>query len=126
MKRAGLSNRDEYLDELADQIEAVQTTPGRLVTSVDMASYDTWIKQYRPDENTPNTTINYYPKGAVIAFLVDAQIRRATSDAKSLDDAMQLAYQRHSGAKGFALDQFYQAMSDTAGKNLREVLCRRG
>ena len=70
VKRAGLSNRDEYLDELADQIEAVQTTPGRLVTSVDMASYDTWIKQYRPDENTPNTTINYYPKGAVIAFLV--------------------------------------------------------
>jgi predicted metalloprotease with PDZ domain len=120
VKRAGLSNRDEYLDELADQIEAVQTTPGRLVTSVDMASYDTWIKQYRPDENTPNTTINYYPKGAVIAFLVDAQIRRATSDAKSLDDAMQLAYQRHSGAKGFALDQFYQAMSDTAGKNLRK------
>jgi predicted metalloprotease with PDZ domain len=120
VKRAGLSNRDEYLDELADQIEAVQTTPGRLVTSVDMASYDTWIKQYRPDENTPNTTINYYPKGALIAFLVDAQIRRATSDAKSLDDAMQLAYQRHSGAKGFALDQFYQAMSDTAGKNLRK------
>ena len=33
---------------------------------------------------------------------------------------MQLAYQRHSGAKGFALDQFYQAMSDTAGKNLRK------
>ena len=120
VKRAGLSNRDEYLDELADQIEAVQTTPGRLVTSVEMASYDTWIKQYRPDENTPNTTINYYPKGAVIAFLVDAHIRRATSDAKSLDDAMQLAYQRHSGAKGFSLGEFYQVMSDTAGKSLRK------
>ena len=119
VKRAGLSNRDEYLEELSDQIEAVQTTPGRLVTSVDMASYDTWIKQYRPDENTANTTINYYPKGAVIAFLVDAQIRQATAGAKSLDDAMQLAYQRHSGAKGYTLEQFYQAMSDTAGKSLR-------
>ena len=73
VKRAGLSTRDEYLEELSEQIEAVQTTPGRLVTSVDMASYDTWIKQYRPDENTANTTINYYPKGAVIAFLLDAQ-----------------------------------------------------
>lgn len=119
VKRAGLSNRDEYLEELSDQIEAVQTTPGRLVTSVDMASYDTWIKQYRPDENTANTTINYYPKGAVIAFLVDAQIRQATAGAKSLDDAMQLAYHRHSGAKGYMLEQFYQAMSDTAGKSLR-------
>ena len=119
VKRAGLSNRDEYLEELSDQIEAVQTTPGRLVTSVDMASYDTWIKQYRPDENTPNTTINYYPKGAVIAFLLDAQIRQTTGGAKSLDDAMQLAYQRHAGPKGFTLDQFYQAMSDTAGTSLR-------
>ena len=119
VKRAGLSNRDEYLEELSDQIEAVQTTPGRLVTSVDMASYDAWIKQYRPDENTPNTTINYYPKGAVIAFLLDAQIRRTTRGAKSLDEAMQLAYQRHAGPKGFTLDQFYQAMSDTAGTSLR-------
>ena len=119
VKRANLSTRDEYLEELSGQVEAVQNTPGRLVTSVDMASYDTWIKQYRPDENTANTTINYYPKGAVIAFLLDARIRRATNGSKSLDDAMQLAYERYSGAKGYTLEQFYQAMSDTAGTNLR-------
>ncbi|MGH9172835.1 MAG: M61 family metallopeptidase, partial [Vicinamibacterales bacterium] len=119
VKRAGLSTRDQYLEELTSQIEAVQNTPGRLVTSVDMASYDTWIKQYRPDENTANTTVNYYPKGAVIAFLLDARIRRATNGAKSLDDGMQLAYQRYSGPKGYTLEQFYQTMSDTAGTSLR-------
>jgi predicted metalloprotease with PDZ domain len=119
VKRAGLSTRDEYFDELSGQIEAVQNTPGRLVTSVDMASFDTWIKQYRPDENTANTTINYYPKGAVIAFLLDGKIRRATNGAKSLDDAMRLAYQRYSGDKGFTLEQFYDAMSETAGTSLR-------
>jgi predicted metalloprotease with PDZ domain len=119
VKRASLSTREEYLDELSDQIEAVQTTPGRLVTAVDMASYDTWIKQYRPDENTANTTIDYYPKGAVIAFVLDARIRRATNGSKSLDDAMQLAYHRYSGAKGYTMEQFYQAMSDTSETNLR-------
>ncbi len=119
VKRAGLSTREEYLDELSDQIEAVQTTPGRLVTAVDMASYDTWIKQYRPDENTANTTIDYYPKGAVIAFLLDSRIRRATNGSKSLDDAMQIAYHRYSGAKGYTMEQFYQAMSDTSETNLR-------
>lgn len=119
VKRAGLATRDEYLEELTGQIEAVQNTPGRLVTSVDMASYDTWIKQYRPDENTANTTVNYYPKGAVIAFLLDARIRRVTNGAKSLDDAMRLAYQRYSGAKGYTLEQFYQTMTDVAGTNLR-------
>jgi predicted metalloprotease with PDZ domain len=120
VKRPGISTRDEFFEELSGHIEAVQTTPGRLVTSADMSSFDTWIKQYRPDENTPNTTVNYYPKGAVIAFLLDARIRRATAGAKSLDDAMRLAYERHSGAQGFTMEQFYQAMSDTAGVNLRD------
>ena len=119
LKRANLFTLDEYLEELSNQIEAVQNTPGRLVTSADMASYDAWIKQYRPDENTANTTVNYYPKGAVIAFLLDAKIRRVNNSAKSLDDALQLAYERHSGAKGYTMDQFYQTMSDAAGTNLR-------
>lgn len=116
--RGGLSTRDEYLEDLSGQIESVQTVPGRLTTPVGMASYDTWIKQYRPDENTPNTTINYYPKGAVIAFLLDAKIRRATNGAKSLDDAMRLAYERYAGPKGYTLAQFYQTMSDVAGTDL--------
>ena len=120
VRRPGISTRDEFFEELSGHIEAVQTTPGRLVTSADMSSFDTWIKQYRPDENTPNTTVNYYPKGAVIAFLLDARIRKATAGAKSLDDAMRLAYERYSGAKGYTMDQFYQAMSDTAGVNLRD------
>jgi predicted metalloprotease with PDZ domain len=118
VRRAGLSNRDEYLDDLSNQVEAVQTTPGRQVTPVGMASYDTWIKQYRPDENTANTTVNYYPKGAVIAFLLDARIRKATNDAKSLDDGMRLAYARYAGDKGYTAEQFYQTMSEVAGTDV--------
>jgi predicted metalloprotease with PDZ domain len=115
VKRAGLSTRDEYFGSLSSNIETVQTMPGRLVTPADMASFDAWIKQYRPDENTANTTINYYPKGAVIAFLLDARIRRLTNGTKSLDDAIRLAYGRYSGAKGYTLQQFYQTMADAVG-----------
>jgi predicted metalloprotease with PDZ domain len=118
-RRAGLSTRDELLDELSAHIETLQNTPGRLVTSAAMSSYDTWIKQYRPDENTPNTTINYYPKGAAIAFLLDARIRRATNGEKSLDDGMRLAYERYSGAQGYTIEQFYRTMSEVAGVDLR-------
>ena len=84
-----------------------------------MASYDAWIKQYRPDENTQNTTIDYYPKGAVIAFLLDARIRRASNGKQSLDDGMRLAYQRYSGARGYTMEQFYKTMGETAGTDLR-------
>lgn len=118
VRRAGISSLDEYFDALSNQIEAVQATPGRLVSPVSLASYDTWIKQYRPDENTPNTTIDYYPKGAVIAFLLDAKIRKATGGARSLDDGMRLALQRYGGDKGYTPEQFYRAMSEAAGVDL--------
>jgi len=118
VKRAGLSTEPEYLDELSNTIEQVQLRPGRLVQPVDMASFDTWIKQYRPDENSLNTSIDYYSKGAAIAFMLDAKIRKATGGARNLDAAMRVAYERYSGAKGYTLDQFYQAMSDVAGVDL--------
>ncbi len=116
--RAGLSTPVEYLDELSNTIEQVQMRPGRLVQPVDMASFDTWIKQYRPDENTLNTSIDYYSKGASIAFMLDAKIRKATAGAKTLDDAMRLAYGRYSGATGYTLEQFFAVMSEAAGTNL--------
>ncbi len=118
-RRAGLATQQEFLDGLSDSIEAVQTTPGRLVTPVDMASFDTWIKQYRPDENTANTSVNYYPKGAVIAFLLDARIRKSSGAARTLDTGMQWAMQRYSGAKGYTPAQFYEVMSEAAGTDLK-------
>ena len=95
----------------------LQTTPGRLAQPVAAASADAWIKYYRPGENTPNTAISYYTKGAVIAFLLDAKIRQATNGAKSLDDVMRLAYRRYSGAKGFTEDDFKGVVHEAAGRD---------
>ena len=117
--RGGIETKEEFLDGISNQIEQVQTIPGRLVTPVNMASFDTWIKQYRPDENTANMSINYYPKGAVIAFLLDAKIRKATDGARSLDTGMQWAMQRYSGDKGYTPEQFYAVMSEVAGSDLK-------
>mgnify|MGYP006266608289 CR=1 FL=1 len=118
-KRAGIATKEEFLDSVSSQIEQVQTIPGRLVTPVNMASFDAWIKQYRPDENLANTSINYYPKGAVIAFLLDAKIRKATNGARTLDTGMQMAMQRYSGEKGYTPEQFYALMSEVAGTDLK-------
>jgi predicted metalloprotease with PDZ domain len=119
LRRAGILTNDEYINGLSNQVEQVQVVPGRLVTPVNMASFDTWIKQYRPDENTANMSVNYYPKGAVIAFLLDARIRKATSGARTLDTGMQWAMQRYSGDKGYTPDQFYAVMSEAAGADLK-------
>ena len=110
--RAGLSSRDEYFAELSDAIRRLQTTPGRLVQTVEQSSYDAWIKFYRPNENSRNTTVSYYTKGAVIGFLLDAKLRRMTGGARSLDDVIRLAYDRYSGSRGFTPSEFRATVED--------------
>jgi predicted metalloprotease with PDZ domain len=116
--RAGLSTQAEYLDALSNKIEEVQTTPGRAVQPAELASFDAWIRYYRPDENSPNASISYYSKGAVIAFLLDARIRKATGGAKSLDDVLRAAYPKFSGARGFTPDEFRAVAEQVAGVSL--------
>jgi predicted metalloprotease with PDZ domain len=120
--RTGLSTRAEYLGTGADTagslsalINSLQNTPGRLVQSVEQASFDAWIKLYRPDENSNNVAVSYYTKGSIVAWLLDAKIRRATNDGKSLDDLMRLAYQRYSGDRGYTPEQFKATAQEVAG-----------
>jgi predicted metalloprotease with PDZ domain len=115
VRRAGLSSQPEMLDQISTDIRQLQTTPGRLQQPVENASFDAWIKHYRPDENSPNTSISYYPKGAVLGFLIDAKIRAASGGARSLDDAMRLAYQRFSGARGYTDADFRTVVHEVAG-----------
>jgi predicted metalloprotease with PDZ domain len=122
--RAGLSTSDEYLREVSGLIETLQTTPGRLSQPLEDASFDAWIRHYRPDENSPNVAMSYYTKGAVVAWLLDAKVRRATQGKKSLDDVMRLAYERHSGTKGFTEEDFRKVVSDTAGAAAADWLKR--
>ena len=118
LQRAGLFDRDAYLERLSKQIEAVQTRPGRHVQSLADASFDAWIKYYRPDENSQNTDISYYQKGAVVAFLLDAEIRRASAGRASLDDVMRRAYGKYSGDEGYGPAEFRALVNDVAGTDL--------
>ncbi len=116
--RAGFSTAKEYLKGLSKSIDTLQTTPGRLVQPLDESSFDAWIKAYRRDENSNNSGISYYTKGEVVAFLLDARIRRATAGKKSLDDAMRLAYQRFSGEHGFRAEELRKTFEEVAGIDL--------
>jgi len=119
LHRAALITRDEYLDSLSDKIEELQTTPGRLVQSAEMASFDAWIKYYRPDENSINTSISYYTKGSVVALLLDARVRKATNGARSLDDVMKAAYEKYAGSRGYTADEFRVVAEQVAGVSLK-------
>jgi predicted metalloprotease with PDZ domain len=73
--RAGLIDNAIYLKLLNKTINQVMQTPGRLVQSVAQSSFDAWVKYYRQDENTPNATVSYYTKGALVALCLDLTLR---------------------------------------------------
>ena len=116
--RTGLIDRDEYFKRLGDTIDHIERTPGRLVHPLSETSYDAWIKFYRGNENSDNTTISYYRKGAVVGWMLDAEIRRSTGNAASLDDVMRLAYERYSGERGYTIDEWRATVSEVAGSDL--------
>lgn len=118
VRRAGFSSHKEYLQELSKDIEALQTGPGHAVQSLRYSSYDAWIKYYRPDENSPNSGISYYTKGALVAFLLDARIRQLTQGQRCLDDVMRRAYQLYSGPHGYTEAQFRAVAEEVAGAPL--------
>ena len=119
LRRAGLMNREGYLGVLSKSIQRSEGASGRLVQSLSMASFDAWIKYYRPDENTVNTAVSYYVKGMLVAFLLDARIRGATDGDQSLDDVMRLAYERFAvEPEGFAPEAFRALASEVAGVDL--------
>ena len=115
LARAGVATLNEFLQALSDQIRSLHTTPGRLVQSVEDASFDAWIKYYRTDENTSNTAISYYVKGAVVGFLLDAHIRRLSDGKKSLDDVMRELFERFSRDRGYSRDEIRSLVSEVVG-----------
>jgi len=124
VRRAGLSTEEELLASLSHNIRELQTTPGRFVQSLSQSSFDTWIKFYRPDENSGNTAISYYTKGAIAGFLLDARVRAVTGGAKSLDDVMRMALARNPPDGGYTPAAFRAAASQVAGTDLNAWFAR--
>jgi predicted metalloprotease with PDZ domain len=95
LRRAGRIDDAGYLRLVNKTINQVLQAPGRLVQSVAEASFDAWVKYYRQDEQTPNTTISYYTKGALVALCFDLTLRAVGKG--SLDEVMRLLWKKSGG-----------------------------
>jgi predicted metalloprotease with PDZ domain len=93
--RAGLIDEARYLKLVARTVTGVLALPGRKVQSVAQSSYDTWVKYYRADENTPNSTISYYTKGSLVALALDLTLR--AEGKGSLDQVMRALWAASDG-----------------------------
>ncbi len=116
--RAGLCTTQDFLADLSSSIRAVQTSPGRLVQTLDQASLDVWGEGGSGIGQNRDSTVSYYDKGVAVGFLLDARIRHDTDGRKGLGDVMRLAYERYSGARGYTPEQFQRTADEVAGRSL--------
>lgn len=98
--KAGYNTDVEFLGSMFSRLNYVEGSVGARVQPVAHASFDAWIKAYRPTENSANTTMTYYSRGAVIAMVLDAMIIKQYNGKKTLDDFMRLLYKTYYEGKG--------------------------
>ena len=118
--RAGFYTKADFLNKLQSQINYVEGSPGSRVQPVAHASFDAWIKAYRPNENSSNTTMTYYSRGAVIGAVLDAYLIQRSKGKQSLDGFMQLLYQKYALdlKRGFSETEFEQELANYCGEDM--------
>ncbi len=92
LRRAGFYSQEDYMGKLFGTINYVENQLGNRVQPVAHASFDAWIKAYRSNENSVNTTISYYSKGQILAAMLDLYIIQKFKAEKTLDDFLRMLY----------------------------------
>lgn len=90
LRRTGLASDAEYAAMLTEDVKYVMGNAAHRVQTLAEASFDAWIKYYKPSANTANAHVSYYRQGALAALTLNAVILQKTKGKKSLDDVMRL------------------------------------
>lgn len=94
LRKARLLSEEAFTEKILELIRDIEARPGLAVQSLAESSFDAWIKAYRPNANSANSQISYYTKGAVIAFMLDAEIIAQSKGKQNLDDFMKAFYHK--------------------------------
>ncbi len=124
VRRAGLMSASRYLTRLGESFSALHATPGRKVMTLEDASYLSWMKHYRPDEHSPNSSVSYYLKGELVCCLLDLTLRQQSKDQKSLDDVLRLLWREYGDESGVPEGGVEAAASEVAGTDLKPFFDR--
>ncbi len=121
--RAGLLSSENYISGLAAAISALENQPGNKIQTLSESSFDAWIKQYRPNENSNNSTISYYSKGALVALIMDLEIIHSTKGKAGLDEVMKAMYDEYyvKQKRGYTDKEFKEMAEKIAGHSLNDI-----
>jgi predicted metalloprotease with PDZ domain len=126
LRRCGYYTSEEMLKKIQSAINYVEGSVGSRVQPVAHASFDAWIKAYRPNENSSNTTMTYYSRGMVIAAVLDAMIIKQSNGKECLDHLMKDLYETYYVGKnrGFTDAEFKACLTKHTGQDMTEFFLK--
>lgn len=92
--RAGLVDEARHLERLAELAQRVLDSRGAHHQSLEDSSFDAWIKLYRPGEDSGNSTLSYYIKGAVVCWAMDLELLRRSEGRVGVDSLLAALWER--------------------------------
>lgn len=120
--RSGYYSQELFLQKLNGSLNYVEGTLGSRVQPLAHASFDAWIKAYRPNENSSNTTMTYYTRGQLMAAIFDAMIVYESKGQYCLDDFLQALYTKFyvKENRGFTELEFRKELEKWTKQDLSE------
>ena len=134
--QSGLWTRDQFLNRMANEIATLDREPGRKLMSAESSSFSAWFFDRSPqmqETNFANTTVSYYNKGAILAMLLDLEIRSNTQGRKCLLDVMLYLYHAfyeappasyYGPGRGYEEKDVVQALDSVAGSDFSRFFDR--
>jgi predicted metalloprotease with PDZ domain len=126
LRRCGFYSQEEMAKKIQIAVNYVESSVGARVQPVAHASFDAWIKAYRPNENSSNTTMTYYSRGMIIASVLDVMIIKQSNGKECLDHLMKDLYQTYYMGKnrGFTDAEFKACLTKHTGQDMAEFFLK--
>ncbi|MEX0798484.1 MAG: PDZ domain-containing protein [Bacteriovoracaceae bacterium] len=118
--RAGLSSLEEYLGIIKDFLNKYFSIPGKKFHSLEESSFNAWVKLYRPDENSNNSSISYYLKGGLVFSTLHFDLKKK---GKSVNDLLDALWKRYLANPSEGVESFevLDMIEKIGGKDVREL-----
>jgi predicted metalloprotease with PDZ domain len=117
--KSGVFSLENYLKELSAQFQKHFDNPGRFAYSVAQSSYDTWLDGYVP--GVPGRKVSIYTEGCLLAFVMDAKIRKATNNKRGIEEVMKrLYYNFAQNNKGYTKKDFIDQLENICGYSFQD------
>lgn len=113
---SGVFDKEQYIKEFNQYLKRHFGNGGRLNLSVADSSFDTWLDGY--EIGIPDRKSSIYIEGALVSFMIDTKIKKATNNKKSLHDVMKVLYKDFAlKGKGYTEMDYKKVIETLSGEN---------